>query len=152
MSRIRVFVSSTIRDLQDVRSAIRFWLEELGYEVLLSESSDFDRRPDSATFDACFEAIRTSDYYILLVGSRVGSEYADGVSVTRQEFRVAMEHAKSGRPYIVSFVRRDVDQALAAPDDETVALMLDRTAARLDPDRAAKDAAHVRAFVNELHA
>ena len=35
----RVFISSTVTDLADVRSATKYWLEESGFEVLTSESS-----------------------------------------------------------------------------------------------------------------
>ena len=42
----RVFVSSTIYDFKDLRSALKFWLEELGLEVLMSEFNDFFRQPE----------------------------------------------------------------------------------------------------------
>jgi hypothetical protein len=29
-----VFISSTVHDFRDLRSALKFWLEELGYEVM----------------------------------------------------------------------------------------------------------------------
>ncbi len=61
ITRPRVFVSSTIRDLEDLRDALKFWLEEMGFEVQMSEHNDFERRPEVTTFEACFEAIWESD-------------------------------------------------------------------------------------------
>jgi hypothetical protein len=108
----RVFISSTISDFRDLRSALKFWLEELGLRVLLSEFNDFDRRPDQGTFASCFEAISTCHYFVLLIGSKRGSFYSAGVSVTQQEYRVAARLAQEGHIKPVIFVRSEVLQAL----------------------------------------
>ncbi len=115
VTRPRVFLSSTIKDMADLREALKFWLEEMGYEVQLSEHNDFQRSPDSGTFEACFESIRQSDYYILLIGMRPGSWYheQDRITVTQQEYRTAYESWRhTGKPKLVSFVRHDVVTAL----------------------------------------
>ena len=107
-SQPKVFISSTISDMFDLRSATKYWLEELGYDVQVSEFNDFQRKPELGTFDACFEAIRASDYYILLIGKKRGSWYDEPnrISVTRKEYRVASESAKIlGKPRIISLVR-----------------------------------------------
>ena len=110
----RVFISSTIRDLRDVRSALRYWIEAAGYDVQLSEYNDFDRRPEDNVFQSCFNNIATTDYYILLVGSDRGSWYNEAaqMTVTRQEFRVACETAQMRPLSIFVFVREEVDTAL----------------------------------------
>lgn len=112
-NRPRVFVSSTIKDFRDLRSALKFWLESMGCTVLMSEFNDFDRRPDQGTFESCFSAIETCHYYILLVGCRKGSEYKDGVSVTQQEYRIAASLAQEGQIKPVIFVRAEVETAVA---------------------------------------
>jgi len=115
VAKPRVFISSTIHDFADLRDALRFWLEELGFEVQLSEHTDFERCPEAGTFEACFEAIRESDYYLLLIGKRRGSWYkeADRRSVTRQEYQCALEaFENSAKPRIVAAVRADVLTAL----------------------------------------
>ncbi len=68
----RIFISSTIYDFRDMRTALKYWLEQLGYEVVLSEFNDFPKSHDTNSLDAALEVLRASDYYILLVGSRVG--------------------------------------------------------------------------------
>lgn len=115
VQRPKVFVSSTIRDLADLREALKFWLEEMGFEVQMSEFNDFPRRPEAGTFEACFDSIRQSDYYVLVIGDQRGSWYDEPnrVSVTRQEYRVAYESLqRTDRPKIVSFVRASVLVAL----------------------------------------
>ena len=110
-----VFISSTIQDFQDLRSALKFWLEESGFEVWLSEYNDMDKNPGANTFDACFETVRGADFYMLLIGECRGSLFdaKHGVSVTQQEYRVAYEaFARQGRPIPVLFVRSWVKNVL----------------------------------------
>lgn len=109
-SRARIFLSSTINDFRDLRQALKYWLEELGYEVQLSELNDFDRQPDDGTFAACFRGVAAADYYLLLIGDRRGQLYdhANGISVTQQEYRTAYESWRtSRRPHLLQFVRRE---------------------------------------------
>lgn len=140
--RPRVFVSSTIYDLRDVRSALKFWLEELGAEVRMSEFNDFMRRPEQDTFESCFRAIEDCDYYILLVGGRKGSDYQPGVSVTQQEYRIASELARQGRTKPVIFVRDEVQAALR--ERQTLASALKKS----DLDTAVVDKAQSSALEN----
>jgi hypothetical protein len=110
VTRPTVFVSSTIYDFVDLRDAVKFWLEEMGFEVQMSEHTDFERRPEAGAFEACFESIRASDYYVLLIGRRRGQWYqgSDRVSVTRKEYRIARQSFDSiGKPRIISTVRSD---------------------------------------------
>jgi hypothetical protein len=111
VQRPRVFISSTISDLADLRHALKFWLEEMGFDVQVSEFNDFERRPEAGTFEACFDSIRQSDYYVLIIGDRPGTWYDEPtrVSVTREEYRVAYDSLQqTARPKVVSFVRSRV--------------------------------------------
>jgi len=111
VSKPIVFVSSTISDFLDLRDALKFWLEEMGFQVQMSEYNDFERTPEAGTFEACFESIRESDFYLLLVGRARGSWYDQEarVTVTQQEYRVAYQSfVTTGKPHLLAFVRRDV--------------------------------------------
>jgi hypothetical protein len=109
-TRPRVFLSSTIYDFADLRSAIKFWLEEMGYEVYASEFNDFRKDLDLNSYEACLKTIDTSDYFILLVGARAGGWFDVGskTTITMAEYRRAYENAQKGRLKIVSFVRQSV--------------------------------------------
>ena len=97
--RPRVFISSTIEDLHDLRSALRYLLEEVGYEVQMSEYNDFAREADADTLQSCLANVRDADYYLLLVSGRRGSWVNEGerLTVTRQRSR---QPEKELRPVI----------------------------------------------------
>jgi Domain of unknown function (DUF4062) len=126
----RVFLSSTIRDLGDLRSAIKYWLEENGYEVLASEWPDFPQALDRAAVAAALAPIGSCDYYVLMIGGRVGTVIPDeGISVTRAEFRQARSVRRgSGLPNMLHLVRREVSEArrvgtpAQTPDEEWPAI------------------------------
>lgn len=107
-----MFISSTICDFRDFRSALKFWLEEMGCDVLMSEFNDFDREPLEGTFESCFNAIDKCDFYVLLVGRRKGTVMENGVSVTQAEYRHAAALARKGRIKPVVFVRSEIEAAL----------------------------------------
>lgn len=109
--RPRVFTSSTIFDFRDLRSALKFWLEELGYEPLMSEHNDFEKPLDTDSYTACLKSIEAADYFILLIGQRRGGWYDEirRVTITRAEYEHAYRTFKdTGRPKIVTFIRRTV--------------------------------------------
>ena len=116
--RPRVFISSTIPEFRDLRSAIRYWFEESGFEVQTFELPDFEHRPDASAFEACFDNIRASDYYVLLIGRDRGSSFDEtGTTVTQNEYRVAYESfTTSQRPLVLPFVRKSVLDGIAALD------------------------------------
>jgi len=107
----RVFISSTILDFKDLRLALRFWLEEAGFQVLLSECNDFPVDPASSTFDTCLNALRSCQYVVLLVGYRKGGFYdeANRITVTRAEYREAYKMLKAGELKLVACVRAEVE-------------------------------------------
>jgi len=140
--RPRVFISSTITDMADLRDALKFWLEEMGFDVQLSEHNDFERRPDAGTFQACFESITESDYYVLLIGMRRGQWYDErnNITVTRQEFQTAYEAwRKRGKPKILAFVRKEVMTIIR---ERRAAKASTRTPSRLDDAKLTEEFIH----------
>lgn len=109
-SKPKVFISSTIFDFRDLRSALKYWLQELGYEVMLSEFNDFSKPIDEDSYTACLEAIENANYFILLIGGRVGGlfDIAKKISITRMEYRRAYELFNAGRTKLVTFVRNEI--------------------------------------------
>lgn len=105
-----IFVSSTIHDFRDLRSALRHYLSSLGFDVYLSDCNDFPKPLDKNTFDASLATLRSADIYVLLVGSRVGGLYdeQEGISITRKEYQTAYQLAKEGRQRLALFVREEI--------------------------------------------
>lgn len=114
MKKGKVFISSTIYDFKDLRSAIKYWLSELGYEVYMSEYSDFPRNAEDNSYKTCLSTIEQCDWFILLIGDRVGGKIHDDISgqtisITRKEYRTAYNLFIKGKiKKVISFIRKDV--------------------------------------------
>jgi hypothetical protein len=159
----RIFVSSTIYDFRDLRSALKFWLEELGYDVQMSEHADFGKVLDTNSHDACLRAIDDCDYFVLFIGARVGGMYDESqrLSITRAEYQHAYTRFKAGHLRLVPFVRKDVwdirndRKALAAylRSDAMAAEELSEDTVnkiRTHPSRFATDADAIFSFIDEV--
>lgn len=153
------FISSTIYDFRDLRSALKFYLEELGYQVYASEYNDFKVLNDQHSYDACLKLIEECDYFILLVGSRVGGFYdlENRISITRQEYREAYKLHEQGRLQIVSFVRDEVWQLKETRNELSTHLkdikVLDeeiKTEIVNFETKFANDASLISEFINEI--
>lgn len=110
MKRPTFFVSSTIHDFRDLRAAMKFYLEEQGCKVLASEFNDFTKPLDKHSYEACLASIHAADYFVLLIGNRVGGWFdeATRTSITQREYREAYELQKSGEIKLLSFVRSEI--------------------------------------------
>lgn len=113
MHRPTFFISSTIYDFRDLRSALKFHLEEQGCKVLASDFNDFEKPLDKHSYEACLQAIHSADYFVLLIGSRVGGWYdeVNQVSITQREYREAYRLHTAGKLKLLNFVRSEVWQA-----------------------------------------
>jgi hypothetical protein len=110
MDRPTIFISSTIHDFRDMRSAIKDHLESNGCRVLASEFNDFTKPLDQYTYQACLDTIPQADFFLLLIGTRVGGwvDEANRITITRQEYRTAYALAQSGKIRLLTFVRDEV--------------------------------------------
>jgi len=101
------FISSTIMDFKDLRSSIKWWLEENNYIVNASEFNDFDKPLDKNSYEACLKAIDNSEYFILLMGDRIGGMYDEHITINQMEYRYAYQRMLSGKLKIINFIRQD---------------------------------------------
>jgi Domain of unknown function (DUF4062) len=86
------FISSTVKDLAEVRAHLKERLSDAGFEVRLSEDDGFPVEPGTTSHDACLEVVRTADLFVLLVGRRYGGEYpGQNKSITWREWDEALE-------------------------------------------------------------
>src|SRR3546814_20093545 len=102
-----LFLSSTVFDFADLRSALKDYLELRGCRVLASEFTDFTHPLDKHSYEACLAAIGQADLFVLFIGRRVGGWYDElnRISITRAEYRHAYDLATAGRIRILCFVR-----------------------------------------------
>lgn len=74
MAQLKIFVSSTCYDLSIVRSQLRSFLIEMGYEPVMSDYSDILYDPRSHTHENCLKEVMNCDMAILIIGSRFGGK------------------------------------------------------------------------------
>ncbi|WP_158289590.1 DUF4062 domain-containing protein [Paenibacillus flagellatus] len=102
---LRVFISSTIRDLHFVRADLAGQIESaLGHRAVTSESIEFDFTGSGSIVDSCLDEIAKSDVYLLVIGERYGSIVPEwGISITHAEYRHAVALRK---PVLVVVLNR----------------------------------------------
>jgi hypothetical protein len=133
-----VFVSSTVREFHDLRSALAYTLRSQGFRIYLSEAAEFDVRGDRSAIEECFENIRRSDYYILLIGATRGSLFEEGTSITRQEYRVARNgFLFSKKPRLFFYLLESVEVALSG-------------SRKVQREAGIDDPAHLASFIGEV--
>ncbi|HEX7999371.1 MAG TPA: DUF4062 domain-containing protein [Pyrinomonadaceae bacterium] len=92
----KIFISSTVFDLEDARGALKHLLErDYGLTVYSSETPDFPIMSNKHSYDICLERLKECDLVIALIDKRYGGTYEMNgktpISVTRKELRVAQE-------------------------------------------------------------
>jgi len=158
MRRPSFFLSSTIYDFKDLRSALKYMLEEQGCSVLASEYNDFPKPLDENSYDACIKTLQSADYYVLLIGARVGGWYdkETKISITQQEYREAYNLHLQGKLKLLCFVRADIwrlreDRKELSSFLET--LDIDpgiKLEIRNHPSKSASDAEFISSFISEV--
>lgn len=162
MNKPTIFISSTIYDFTDLRSALKYWLDEMGFAAQLSEYNDFVKDTTQNSYDACLNAVGQCDYFVLLIGSRRGGMYpSEDISITRKEYRTAYQLAKEGKiKKIIVLIRQNVwdvkedrkalhkvlhDLKITENDRE-----IDHSSVENYDSSILKDAEHIIAFINEV--
>ena len=93
MSKLNVFISSTCKDLHQDRLVLKNGIENLGHNVILSESFTFPIEPTKNTIDNCINIVRNeADILILLIKDNYGYIVPKtGRSVTHMELQTAQD-------------------------------------------------------------
>ena len=93
MSKINKFISSTCKDLHQDRLVLKNGIENLGHNVILSESFTFPIEPKKNTIDNCINIVRNeADILILLIKDNYGYIVPKtGRSVTHMELQTAQD-------------------------------------------------------------
>lgn len=98
--KYQIFISSTYKDLIDPRNKV---IESILSLYHFPIGMEMFSAADDEQWDIIRETIDSSDFYIILIGSRYGSLTKEGISYTEKEYDYAKE---IGVP-ILSFVKHD---------------------------------------------
>lgn len=74
MANLRVFISSTCYDLSVVRGQLRDFIENIGYEPVMSDYNDVVYDPRIHTHTSCIEEVSSCDVVVVIIGSRFGGK------------------------------------------------------------------------------
>lgn len=87
MAKPRVLVSSTCYDLYIIREQLKKFIDDMGYEPVLSENGDIFYSPDIHTHLSCLREVQNCDMIVLIIGKSFGSNYINDEkkSVTQHE-------------------------------------------------------------------
>ena len=112
MAAPRVFLSSTCYDLKELRSQIREFIIDSGYEAVLSEYGDIFFEYNTHPQDSCFSEVKKCQMFVLVIGNTYGSHYynqdlARPTSVTMKEFETALKEDIPKHIFINRFVEYD---------------------------------------------
>jgi hypothetical protein len=96
--KFQIFISSTQKDLIKAREEVtkvilNMYHIPIGMEMFSADNAD--------QWDTIQETIDNSDYYVLIIGHRYGSETKEGISYTEKEF----DYAKENGVPIYTYVR-----------------------------------------------
>lgn len=99
--RYQIFVSSTFKDLKEVRERVIFELMRNGFIAVGMEQF---HASDEEQMEYIRPLIDRTDYYVVIVKGRYGSVASDGMSYTEKEYRYALE---KGVP-VLAFLYEDI--------------------------------------------
>jgi len=101
----KIFVSSTCYDLKYIRENLKLFINEVGYESILSEYGDVYYDVSQHTHDACISEIQNCQIFVLIIGGRHGGNFMESEkSITNMEY----EEAKLHKVPIFTLVERNV--------------------------------------------
>lgn len=95
--RYQVFISSTFTDLIEERQAVLKAILELDQ---FPAGMELFPAVDSTAWDLIKDVIRSSDYYVLIIGGRYGSVDEEGLSYTQKEYEYAVAEGKPVIPLL----------------------------------------------------
>lgn len=94
----RIFVSSTFYDLKYVREDLASFIRNYGFEPILFEEGDIGYTPGKPLDESCYDAMRTSDLAVLIIGGQYGSKATKQdsktdkfISITWKEYKNALD-------------------------------------------------------------
>lgn len=107
----RVFISSTIHDLFDLRHSLSSELSSYGFEMLLSEQGTIPVDSTKHSYDLCLDAAKTCDVLVAVIDGRFGGTFkTSGKSITLAEIEAALDAKRK----VFVFVRQRVWDAKEA--------------------------------------
>lgn len=98
--RFQVFVSSTFRDLREERQAALKAVLQMKH---MPAGMELFPASDDTAWKLIQDVINASDYYVLIIGGRYGSQDEEGIGFTEKEY----DYAKKRKKPIIALLRNN---------------------------------------------
>lgn len=98
MGTKKIFVSSTVFDLIDIRAEVEEEIRKMNLLPVMSDSAldGFELKTDSSSIESCLANVRDSDYFVIILSKRYGpslKDYGyDDLSATHLEYKEAVKN------------------------------------------------------------
>ena len=86
MPALKIFVSSTCYDLDEIRDRLGKFMLALGHEPIMSENGDVLYDPTIHTQTSCVEEVKNADMLVLIIGGRFGGK-AVNEAISKVDFK-----------------------------------------------------------------
>jgi Arc/MetJ family transcription regulator len=103
----KIFVSSTVYDLIDIRAEVEAELRDMGLIPILSDSltSDFIALPDNNSIESCLSNVRTCDVFLIILSQRYGPSLIKAGYPDKSATHMEYEEAKKANKPIYMYIR-----------------------------------------------
>lgn len=132
MAHPRIFVSSTYYDMKHIRSSLELFIDQMGFEPILSEKGHITYSPGIPLDESCYRELENADIFIMIIGGRYGSEksgndekvnpkfYDQYDSISKQEYKSAVERDIPIYILIEKSVYNDYETFLKNKNNESI--------------------------------
>jgi hypothetical protein len=112
---MKIFLSSTIRDLEELRLNLEKFITDMGYTPQLSELSDILYDPQKHTHKSCVDAISKADMLVVIITHRFGGKIDQSV-ISSLNFEILSKASKKtsllNEPNNISITQAEVIKAI----------------------------------------
>ncbi|MDT3740781.1 MAG: DUF4062 domain-containing protein [Candidatus Kapabacteria bacterium] len=116
ISKLKVFISSTIKDLPSERKAALNAIENTGCIPIMSEFTIEAQNTDSIT--TCLNKVCESDIYVLILGGKYGWQPENCESITELEYKKALQCNLSIYVFNTTYQKEDLQKDFASRVEE----------------------------------
>jgi hypothetical protein len=108
---MKIFISSTVHDLKDLRRLLRDEFKRCGFDPVLSEIGDIGIEPNQHSYDTCIKQAESCDVVVGVIDSRAGGIVREGVYKGKTITQAEMEAALAKGRLVYVFARGAITDA-----------------------------------------
>ena len=110
----KVFISSTVYDLRDLRASLEVFLELSGFGPVLSNRPGFGEDPNDFPYASCLKVLESCQLVIGIIGRRFGYRFCTGWGEYAHQYhdytptKAEIEHAFKKKKRLIVYILDEV--------------------------------------------